>query len=97
MRAGRQARLAGVVRRLHECRAMWVETVRVELKSDGDIEWSGDVEVFEVFDVEGATCCYAWTEAMPGTDRQMVVTILDRDGVATLEEAVLHSLRNKSS
>jgi hypothetical protein len=45
---------------LHECVAVWVETVPVIESFQGQTVWDGDVEVFELIGRPKASSGYAW-------------------------------------
>lgn len=49
--------------------ATWIETVLVHETFNGDVVWSGEVEVFAVNHPQTKRC-YAWSHATTGTKRQ---------------------------
>lgn len=46
---------------LHECKALWVESVPVTEIFQGETVWEGVVHVFALSDHPTAMRCYAWS------------------------------------
>src|SRR5580698_7671157 len=81
--------LKETVERLHNCKAVHRNTVRVREKFKGEIVWDGFVEVFELADSQPAARCYAWQHSEDDTDtRTRVVTVLERPPVTSPQTAV---------
>lgn len=81
--------LKETVERLHSCKAVHRNTVRVQEKFKGEIVWDGFVEVFELADAQPAARCYAWQHSEDETDtRTRVVTVLERPPVTSPQTAV---------
>ncbi|MEQ1762831.1 MAG: hypothetical protein ABL984_06740 [Pyrinomonadaceae bacterium] len=65
--------LRGVIKRLHDCEAVYLETVPVTEAFQGKTVWQGEVEVFTVQHPK-ASRCYAWAyETDTGGKRFMAV------------------------
>jgi hypothetical protein len=54
------------IEQAHACRAIHLQTVLVERTADGEILWSGEVEIFQVEGHPKARTAYGW--GMRGTD-----------------------------
>jgi len=78
------ARLQTVIMQLHNCGAIWRETLPVKEIFNGKTLWDGDVEVFDLFDHPKAKRCYAWTY----DDPEKFITVLELPPVTDAQSAV---------
>jgi hypothetical protein len=82
-------RLQEAVARMHDCGALWRETVSVREVVDGGTVWQGEVEVFNLRGHPNAKCAYAWS---PGTESpdssEQFVVMLEIPPVISPETAV---------
>lgn len=78
------ARLQVTVSHLHNCGALWLESVSVHEVFKGQTLWRGDVEVFNLNGHLGAKRCYAWSYGEP----EQIITILELPPVTSPETAV---------
>jgi len=53
--------LIEAIRKLHRCKAMWIESVPVKETFQGQVVWDGTVQVFSLFCHPTASRCYAWS------------------------------------
>jgi len=83
------ARLQVAVSQLHNCAAIWRETVPVHEVFQGQTVWQGDVEVFDLFNHPKAETCYAWSHLDGANDeRERFVTVLEIPPVDSAQKAV---------
>ena len=54
------ALLQARIRQVHQCEAVYRESVHVHETVDGKTIWKGDVEVFDISGHANAKKCYAW-------------------------------------
>jgi hypothetical protein len=78
------ARLQVTVSQLHNCGALWRETVHVKEEYKGQTIWEGDVEIFDLNGHPKAKRCYGWTYGEP----EQFITILELPPVNSAETAV---------
>lgn len=78
------ARLQTVIMQLHNCGAIWRESVRVKEMFNGKTIWDGNVEVFDLFNHPKAKCCYAWIYDEP----EQFITVLELPPVTDAQSAV---------
>jgi hypothetical protein len=83
------ARLQVTVSQLHNCGAVWRETVPVTEIFQGKTFWKGEVEVFDLTGHPKAKCCYGWSHP-EGEDNkgERFVTVLEIPPVVSPETAV---------
>jgi hypothetical protein len=90
--ANKQDYLAQVqvaVSQLHNCGAIWRETVPVHEVFRGETVWQGDVEVFDLTGHPKAKRCYAWSHLDGAKDeRTRFVAVLEIPPVESAETAV---------
>jgi hypothetical protein len=83
------AQLQVTVSQLHNCGALWRETVPVHEVFQGETVWQGDVEVFDLHDHPKAKRAYAWSHLDGEHDeRTRFVTVLEIPPVNSAETAV---------
>jgi hypothetical protein len=83
------ARLQVAVSQLHNCGALWRETVPVHEIFNGQTVWQGDVEVFDLHDHPKAKRAYAWSHLDGKHDeRTRFVAVLEIPPVESAETAV---------
>ena len=80
------------VQNLHKCRATIREIVPVVEKFEGKIAWEGEVHVFDLKDHPTATCCYAWSSAVEGSEKRKFYAVLHAWPVTSPVEAVRASI-----
>jgi hypothetical protein len=78
------ARLQVTVSQLHNCGAVWRETVPVHEVFKGKTLWHGDVEVFDLNGHPKAKRCYGWSYDEP----EQFITILELPPVTDAQGAV---------
>lgn len=78
------ARLQTVIMQLHNCGAMWSETVFVKEMYGGKTLWNGEVEVFDLFNHPKAKRCYGWSYDEP----EKFITVLELPPVTDAQSAV---------
>jgi hypothetical protein len=80
------ARLQIAVQHLHNCAAVWRETVPVHEVFKGRTVWKGDVEVYDLTGHPKAKRCYAWSHREgPNDQGERFVAVL---GIPPVESAV---------
>lgn len=81
--------LKEAVEKLHNCKAVHCNSVRVKETFKGQVVWDGMVEVFNLTDSKPAKRCYAWQHTEDSADtRTRVVTVLEVPPVSSPETAV---------
>jgi hypothetical protein len=78
------ARLQAVIMQLHNCGAIWSESVAVNEMFDGKNHWECEVEVFDLFNHPKAKRCYAWSS----DGQEQIVTVLELPPVTDALSAV---------
>ena len=78
------ARLQSVIMQLHNCGAIWRESISVKEMFNGKTVWDGEVEVFNLFDHPKAKRCYGWTYDEP----EQFITALELPPVTDAQSAV---------
>jgi len=83
------ARLQTAVQHLHNCGAVYRETVPVHEVFRGQTVWQGHVEVFDLTGHPKAKRCYAWSHLDGAKDeRTRFVAVLEIPPVESAETAV---------
>jgi len=83
------AKLQVVVSQLHNCGAIWRETVPVHEMFQGKTAWKGNVEVFDLTGHPKAKRAYAWSHLDgPNDERTNFVAVLEIPPVVSPETAV---------
>jgi len=83
------AKLQVAVSQLHNCGAVWHETVPVQEVFRGEIVWEGDVEVFDLHNHPKAKRAYAWSHLDgPRDERTRFVAVLEIPPVDSAQKAV---------
>ena len=87
------ARVQLAVSQLHNCGAVWRETVPVHEVFQGQTVWQGDVEVFDLHDHPKAKRAYGWSH-LDGKDddKERFVTVLEVPPVESPVTAVRASI-----
>jgi hypothetical protein len=87
------ARLQVTVSQLHNCGAVWRESVPVTEIFQGKTLWNGDVEVFDLNGHPKAKRCYGWSHP-DGDDNktERFVTVLEIPPVDSPQTAVKISI-----
>ena len=87
------ARVQVAVSQLHNCGAMWRETVRVHETFRGQIVWDGEVEVFDLAGHPKAKRAYGWSHRDGKHDEtERFVTVLEIPPVESALTAVRVSI-----
>ena len=68
--------------------ATLAQSVPVREKFQGATIWEGLVHVFELAGNPKATCAYAWSSPIEGTDRRRFFAVLHMGGITSPVEAV---------
>ena len=83
------ARLQVAVSQLHDCGAIWRETVPVHEVFQGKTVWQGDVEVFDLTGHPKAKRAYAWSHPEGDDNKgERFVTVLEIPPVDSPQTAV---------
>jgi len=83
------ARLQVAVSQLHNCGAVWRETVPVHEIFNGQTVWQGEVEVFDLNGHPKAKRAYGWSHLDgPKDERERFVAVLEIPPVESAETAV---------
>jgi hypothetical protein len=83
------ARLQTAVQHLHNCAAVWRETVPVHEVFRGETVWKGEVEVYDLTGHPKAKRAYAWSHLDGKNDeRTRFVAVLEIPPVVSAETAV---------
>ena len=78
---------------MHNCGAVYRETVPVHEVFRGQTVWQGEVEVFDLFNHPKAETCYAWSHAEGPDDKgERFVTVLEIPPVESPVTAVRASI-----
>jgi hypothetical protein len=86
-------RLLVAVQRLHNCTAIWRETVPVHETFRGQTVWRGEVEVFDLTGHPQARRCYAWSHREGPRDHgERFVAVLEIPPVKSARTAVQVSI-----
>ena len=89
---GKTEELRGAVERLHDCRAIFREVVKVRETFQNETAWEGVVHVFDLEDHPEATTAYAWSSPTEGSDRRKFYAVLHIPPVDSPEAAVRASI-----
>ena len=82
------AELQATIQRLHGCQASHSRTEKVEQVVNGQVLWSGNVEVFALLGHDRALRCYAWGH-LHENGQWEVTTVLAIPPVVSAESAAL--------
>src|SRR5258706_10108669 len=82
------AELQSTIQRLHKCQASHSRTEKVEQGVNGEVIWSGNVEVFALLGHDRALRCYAWGH-LHESGQWEVTTVLAIPPVVSAESAAL--------
>ena len=83
------ARVQVAVSQLHNCGAVWCETVPVHEVFQGQTVWQGDVEVFDLHGHAKAKRAYAWSHREGKNDKgERFVAVLEIPPVESALTAV---------
>lgn len=74
------------------CSAAFRQAVDVSESFHGQVAWEHTVAVFDLSGHPSAKVCYAWSEAVPPTERRRFFTVLEAGPVRSPRDAVLASL-----
>ena len=86
-------KLAVAVSQLHNCAAVWRETVPVHEVFQGQTVWQGEVEVFDLTNHPKAKRAYAWSHVHGAQDEQeRFVAVLEIPPVESAVTAVRASI-----
>jgi hypothetical protein len=78
------AKVQVAVQQLHNCGAVWRETLPVHEVFRGETVWQGDVEIFNLHGHPKAKRCYAWSHLDgPKDERTRFVAVLEIPPVET--------------
>src|SRR6266542_1349051 len=80
--------LRGTIERLHKCQASHSRTESVKQVVNGQVLWSGNVEVFALLGHDRALRCYAWGH-LHENGQWEVTTVLAIPPIISAESAVL--------
>lgn len=87
------ARLQTAVQHLHNCAAIWRETVQVHEVFRSQTVWQGEVEVFDLSGHPKAKCAYGWSHREGKNDEgERFVAVLEISPVDSPITAVRASI-----
>jgi hypothetical protein len=82
------AELQSTIQRLHKCQASHTRTEAIRQEINGQVMWSGNVEVFALLGHDRALRCYAWGH-LHENGQWEVTTVLAIPPVVSAESAAL--------
>jgi hypothetical protein len=86
-------RLKATIQQLHNCGAVWFESVPVTEIFQGKTLWKGEVEVFILSGHPKTKCCYGWSHPEGDDNKgEQFVTVLEIPPVNSPETAVKISI-----
>ena len=80
--------LKRVVEAQHGGTATFVRSVPVHESFDGEVVWEGVVHVFDLDDCPNATCAYAWSSPVDGSEKRRFFAILHLGDIRSPQDAV---------
>lgn len=80
--------LAKAILDLHNCKAIWIESVPVKETFEGETVWEGVVQVFDLIDHPKAKRCYAWSHDLDISKKRRFFAVLHQGEVDSPEKAV---------
>jgi len=84
--------LQKAVEGLHNCSAIFKESVPVKDEFDGRTTWEGIVHVFYLIDHPESTKCYAWSSPIEGSEKRKFYAVLHIPPVYSPERAIRASI-----
>ena len=72
----------------HSCQATFAQTVPVRETFQGQTVWEGVVHVFDLEGHSQATCAFAWSSPIEGSDKRRFFAVLQLGGIQTPQDAV---------
>jgi len=80
--------LKEAVERMHDCSAVFVQSVPIRERFKRRMVWEGVVHVFELIGHPTATQAYAWSSPIEGSDKRRFFAVLHQPPVTSPAEAV---------
>jgi hypothetical protein len=80
--------LRQAVERMHQRTARLTEALPVSETFQGQPVWQGIVHIFELTGHHAATCCYAWSSPMEGSDKRRFFAVLHIPPITSTQDAV---------
>jgi len=84
--------LQKAVEGLHNCSAIFKESVPVKDEFDGRRTWEGIVHVFDLIDHPESNKCYAWSSPIEGSEKRKFYAVLHIPPVHSPERAIRASI-----
>ncbi len=91
--AGEQLKQA--VEGLHGCRATSRKAIHVHEVFKGQTVWEGEVHIFDLDGHSTASCCYAWSAPVEGSDKRRFYAVLHDGPVKSAADAVRASISQR--
>ncbi len=88
-----------IIKKLHHCEAIYLETIPVKETFKNQTVWEGEVEVFTLIDHPKANKCYAWQYTDDNGDQQFVTVLKTppiNSPLKAVQIAILNQYRYKS-
>ena len=76
------------VERMHDCSAVFVQSVPIRERFRRRMVWEGVVHIFELIGHPTATQAYAWSSPIEGSDKRRFFAVLHQGPVTSPAEAV---------
>jgi hypothetical protein len=76
------------VESMHSCRATFVQTAPVREMFRRKVAWEGSVHVFDITGNPQATCAYAWSSPIEGSDKWRLFAVLQMGAIKSPVDAV---------
>ena len=80
--------LQKAVERMHDCSAVFVQSVPIRERFKRRMVWEGVVHVFELIGHPTATQAYAWSSPIEGSDKRRFFAVLHQPPITSPAEAV---------
>lgn len=84
--------LITAIKKMHGCKAIWVESVTVKEVFQGETVWEGVVQVFDLIDHPTAPRCYAWSHALDNSKKRKYFAVLHQGPIDSPQNAVRASI-----
>lgn len=80
--------LKTAVERMHDCKALLVQSVPVKETFGDNTVWEGVVHVFKIYGHDKATQAYAWSSPIEGSEKRRFFAVLHAPPIASPVDAV---------
>ena len=80
--------LKTAVERMHDCKALLVQSVPVKEGFGDNTVWEGVVHIFKIYGNHKATEAYAWSSPIEGSDKRRFFAVLHVPPITSPADAV---------